>query len=483
MVQDLRTFLASYGAEYPEEVMRVSEEVSARWEVTGLAINVDRAFEEPPVLVFERLRNHLGEPAIARHVVNLTASRARACRFVGAEPHTLGRELYRKGLASGGIAPVTVGRAEAPVKANVMRGEAIDLYRFGPLIHHQMDAGPYISAGFVLCYDLETGVDNSVMQRGWIIARDEIRWWPGALSDNYRILQQYERQGRDMPIACWIGHHPAAQVGSELSVPRGQSHLRAAGGVLAEPIRLVPSETLGDAFLVPADAEVVIEGVVPAGERRPEGPFGESYGHTGGQHWNPYIRVTAVTYRDDPYWVSSLLSHKDESSGVMLEKRSMIALEIARKAVGSVVDVRNSGHPGIFYVQVESPRPGEAIEAGLAVAASKDAMKMVIVVDADIDIYDHADIWLALASRVQWDRDIVVIPGGRGAPTDPSIPAENQTAKIVVDATKPAGRPFAPRNTVPAEVVRKMTVEAYVTPERRGAVRAPVAAGEPGRAG
>ena len=84
--------------------------------------------------------------------------------------------------------------------------------------------------------------------------------------------------------------------------------------------------------------------------------------------------------------------------------------------------------------------------------------------DADIDIYDEQDIWLALASRVQWDTDIHVIPGGRGASTDPSLIKDGVSAKIVVDATKPlpSERPYSERNSVPKEVLEKIKLEDYV---------------------
>lgn len=463
MAKDLRTFLREYKEAFPDGVVYIEKEINAKWEVTALVTHADKYWHEPPIFIFHNLINHEGVKSPYKSIVNLFASKTRCCWAIGSDERHYSRDLYRKGIEQG-KKPVVIDRSEAPVKQNIKLGKDINLYDFAPLVHHYLDPGPYISCGFMLCYDPDTGIDNCTIQRGWVAAKDEIRWWPIKQSDNNRILQKYEERGQDMPIACWIGHHPAAMLGCNLGVAPGESHLKAGSGVLGEPIRMVPSETLGDDFLVPADAEVVIEGIVPAGKRKPEGPFGEAWGHTGGQRWNPYIRVTAVTHRDDPYWISNMISHKDEWSGSFSDKRSMVALEIARKAVPTVVDVRNSPHPGIVFVEIDKKRPGEAIEAGLAVAASKYGNKMVIVVDTDIDIYDEQDIWLALASRVQWDRDIYVIPGGRGASTDPSILKDGVTAKIVIDATKPlpSERPFPVRNTVPEEVLEKIKLEDYV---------------------
>ena len=82
----------------------------------------------------------------------------------------------------------------------------------------------------------------------------------------------------------------------------------------------------------------------------------------------------------------------------------------------------------------------------------------------DIDIYDEEDIWLALSSRVQWDRDIHVIPGGRGAGTDPSLLIDGVTAKMIIDATKPlpTERPFSSRNTVPADILKRIKLQDYI---------------------
>lgn len=463
MARDLRSFLREYEEAFPQGVVRIEKAISAHLEVTALVIHADQHWEEPPVFLLQNVINHEGVRSPHASIVNLFASRRRCCWAVGTDSRFYARHLYHRGIEQG-VDPVEIERSQAPVKQNIRVGEAVDLYAFAPLVHHSLDPGPYTSSGSWLCYDPDTGIDNSTIQRGWIAKKNEIRWWPIQQSDNHRILQKWEERGKDLPIACWIGHHPAAMIGCNLGVASGHSHLRAAGGVLGEPLRMVASETLGKDFLVPADAEIVMEGIVTAGRRAPEGPFGEAWGHTGGQRWNPVVQVTAVTYRDHPYWISNMISHKDEWSGSFADKRTMVALEIAQKAVPTVKDVRNSPHPGVVFVQLDKKRPGEAIEAGLAAAASKYGNKMIIVVDTDIDIYDEQDIWLALAARVQWDTDIHVIPGGRGASTDPSLIQDGVSAKIVIDATKPlpSERPFAARNSVPREILEKIHLQDYV---------------------
>jgi UbiD family decarboxylase len=132
-------------------------------------------------------------------------------------------------------------------------------------------SGRFLTEGFFLSFNRNV-VDNSALQRGWLADRDEIRVFLGPSTHNAHNLRQYEENGEDMPAAYWIGHHPLALLGAATHVGPDESHYETAGGTLGAPLRLVPSETLGDKFFVPADAEVVIEGYMPKGSANPRDP-------------------------------------------------------------------------------------------------------------------------------------------------------------------------------------------------------------------
>jgi UbiD family decarboxylase len=142
-----------------------------------------------------------------------------------------------------------------------------------------------------------------------LAGRDEVRVWLAPNSHNAHNLRYCEDAGEDMPAAYWIGHHPLALLGAANHVGPEESHYETAGGTLGSPLRLVVSETLGEKFLVPADAEVVIEGYMPKGQRKPEGPLGEYTRHVGPQRWGPLLKVTAVTHRRDAYWDDVMVGH------------------------------------------------------------------------------------------------------------------------------------------------------------------------------
>src|SRR5208283_505757 len=102
-----------------------------------------------------------------------------------------------------------------------------------------------------------------------------------------------------MPVLVWIGYHATAISGGQSRLAYPESHYPAMGGVIGEPLRLVPSESFGEELMVLADAELVIEGYVPRDVFEAEGPFGEYPGYSGPQRLSNNIEVTSVTYRRD----------------------------------------------------------------------------------------------------------------------------------------------------------------------------------------
>jgi 4-hydroxy-3-polyprenylbenzoate decarboxylase len=155
-----------------------------------------------------------------------------------------------------------------------------------------------------------------------------------------------------------------------------------------------------------------------------------------------------------------MVSHKDMQ--VFNSWREVIILEAAKRAVPTTQNVFMPV-PGIVFLQIKQTRRNQGREAGLAALAAVEGSKHIFVVDDDIDIYNMHDILTAIASRSQWDRDVIIVPRGRGIGTDPSISEEATTAKAVIDCTKPVPpQPFEPRNSVPAEVMKRVRLEDWV---------------------
>ena len=175
------------------------------------------------------------------------------------------------------------------------------------------------------------------------------------------------------------------------------------GGIAAAPFRLVPSETWGDAFLVPADAELLIEGEIPANVREVEGPFGEFTGYYGPQRVRPVIDVTAITHRRD-----AILQHAFVGPPRQLDSRRHSE---GRHGLQHGQGHRPHGESRALRAVRELPvqllhlhrqeGPGETKQAALAAFGAVDFVKNIIVVDADIDPFNEQEVMFAVATRTQ----------------------------------------------------------------------------------
>ena len=464
-MKDLRTFLDDYSKLSPEEIVSISEPVDAKWVAAAVATKAERSCKTVPVLIFNQIRLLNGKISAYPAVVNLLSSRRRLAWTIGSSFERFGIDLSDRIRRK--TKPVVVAKKEAPVKEVVKREGEVDLREYPALVQHAWDPGPYITAGFLTCYDPDTGIDNCALQRGWIKGAREVRIHIGAHSHNGTIYSKHEEAKKDMRAVYWIGHHPAAYLGAEVKLRFPESHYEAVGGALGEPFRLVPSETLGDDFLVPADAEVVIEGIIPRDKRRPEAPFGEHLGYFGGQTWSPYMEVTCVTHRARPYWLTVLCSHLDEREGIGGARREGTLYEILKKAVPNVLNVyRPPSCPIHLYIQLKKRKDADARQAILAALSAPEGIKHVFVFDEDINIFDESEVLWAIGTRSQWDKDLVVIPNCSNAGLDPSCEDVGSGTRAGIDCTKPAAREsFEQRTFIPEEVMNQVAIEKYISPE------------------
>jgi 2,5-furandicarboxylate decarboxylase 1 len=464
-MKDLRSFLSDYEKAFPKDVLHLDMPLKAEYECSSIA----EQFEELnrfPVLVFENVINMKGERSKFRCVTGLLGDRKKMAFAIGSTWEDVAID-WRKRIQDHRIDPVIVPRKDAPCKQNI-RIHDLDLYDLPILRHHTLDPGPYLTAGMFTCYDPETGVENSAAHRGFIAGPKEIRTMLTPHTHNAIIQRRHEKNGKEMKVAYWVGHHPAAWMGCQSRIEFPGSHFKAAGALLNEPLRLVQSETLGDDFLVPADAEFVIEAILRPGKRDLEGPFGEYARYYGPQRLSHVLEVTAITHRDEAI-MHAFMVGMNNNLGSTQEEGTIYS--IVKQVVPEVkrVYVPVSG-AGRFhaYIQIRKTREGQPKEAILSALTASEMTKHVIVVDDDIDVFNERWVLWAVATRSQWDKDLVVVPGCRGA-LDPSSGGEGGfvTTKGGIDATKPAPpKKFPLRVGLPKEVREKVKIEKLLGPEK-----------------
>ena len=450
-ILDLRSFLAGEAT----SVFRPGAPVSTVHEITALQYALEKQ-NRRPIIVIDKPVLADGRVSSLSVVCNLTASRALVAKSLGINDHRTSASIYAKRTGNP-ISPVILTSDTAPVQEIVVEGDAVDLTALPAVKQHSFDPGPYLTAAHATTYDPDTGVDNTAIQRCWIKGKRRMSYYPYPASHNNRNMRKFWAKGQDCPVAFWIGHHPAVLMGTQAKLGYPESHWSACGGVIGEPLRLVPSRTFGSKIMVPADAEIVIEGVIPREVLEADGPFGEYTGYSGPQVAAPVCEVTCITMRAGAMYhdYGSGLTDMLVPDNMVMEGKLYNMVKTVAPSLANVY-VPAQGRRFHAYFQFGKAGPGEVRDA-LTAAIAYRRLKLAIAVDEDIDIFDDSEMFFALATRVQWSRDSFCIDGLSGSLLDPSTPMGAKTlSKMAIDATLPlssslgAPSPVPPRSTVPA---------------------------------
>ena len=467
MAKDLRQFLDVLERKYPHELVRVSRPIDpARFEVTALLQHLENAGKFP-LLLFENPVNLHGRPSGFPLASNVFALRRRCSLALDMDPADWRRPLSLEYARRENelIEPEVVPAPAAPVKEVQVRGDDVDLRALPIVRHHEMDPAPYIDMAVVM-RDPDGGFYNTAFLRNMYQGprRLGVHMSP---RHNWQIFRKYESHDTPTPCAIIMSHHPAFYLGALNVSPFGVNDYARIGGIMGEPVRLVPSETWGEEFLVPADAEMVIEGQVLPAVREVEAPFGEFTGYYGPQRLRPVIEVTALTHRRGATLQHIFVGHRDNRilGGIPKEGSLFNAIHGVVPTVRAVHFALSGCCRFNCYISVDKRVDGETKQAALIALGACDFVKNVIVLDADIDVFNEEEVLWAVATRVQADRDVDILKDVKGNTLDPSQTDEIMTAKMIIDATKPARRPFAARLRVPDAAMRAMDPRAFIPPD------------------
>ncbi|MGH7279280.1 MAG: UbiD family decarboxylase [Candidatus Rokuibacteriota bacterium] len=450
MAQDLRSFVETIKRKKPEDFLVVSKEVDPRYEITALVAKLEREGRRRPVLLFENVRG-TRFPVLT----NLHASRSRLATAMNAAPEAM-LPAYLRAMEAP-IPPRVL--PTGPVKEVVLTGDRIDMRALPQIVHHDRDAGPFVTAAISFARAPASETWNCAYNRLMLKDRDttSIHLTSGKhLWEFHRIA---EARDEPLPVAFAIGVHPAIALGALAIGGIDEDERAIMGALLGEPLELVPCETSD--VLVPAAAEMVIEAEILPHERTPEGPFGEFTGYSLGERQREVVKVKAITHRAGAWFQDISVAHLDHLllSTIPMEANLYRAV---RAMVPSVKAVRVPG-PFTCYVAIEQRLPGQAKNAMLSVLGADLYMKRVVVVDHDVDVFDDRQVNWAIATRCQPDRDITIVTRARGSDLDPSTQEDGYTAKWGVDATaKPSLAGYTPRHGFPPDVWQRIDPRDYL---------------------
>ena len=313
-----------------------------------------------------------------------------------------------------------------------------DLTRLPIPTHSPLDAGPFITAGVVIARDPESGRHNLSYNRMQIYGPDRA----GISMNIWRHIKAFfdkiEPQGKNLPFCVALGPDPVVMMAAAFRYDGDEYDI--AGSLRGAPIPVVRAMTCD--VLVPAYSEIILEGEVLAGERQMEGPMAEFTGHYSGADPKHIARITAITHRAKPiFQTMNGGGYEHVSVGNMITREPLLE-RFVRHISPRIRAVHLPPYAAGFtaIIALDKPEPGEAKNVALAAMAAHVNFKTVIVVDADVDIFDPADVMWALSTRARWDRGFAAIPGAHGNELDPSSDEHGIVAKAIIDATLPAER-------------------------------------------
>ncbi len=465
MSKDLRTFLKQVKEAGPDFYVEVQRPVKPIYETWVIQEKLGREGRFP-VIYYPKI-----EGSQFPLVNNLFGSWKLFGMALGMDPkHSSVSDIfheYRKRKEKR-IPFKTVSPSEAPVKEVILRGKEVDLDLL-PIIHHAVeDSGKYISSGQLVCKDPDTGILNVGIYRMELKGKDRLGCMFIPAQHARYILRRHADLGKPMEIAVYVGHHPAVTAGAEFTGSFDVCEFDVAGGYLGEPLEVVKAETVD--VLVPAYAEIVIEGVIDPQHTAVDGPFAEWTGYYGEQSECFLIQAQTITMRHAPIyhdltngcWEHPMLNSIGFTGAVY---------DAVARVVPSVKNVYlpPSGRGVITaYISISKRIEGEGKRAGLAAINSAASVKIAVIVDEDIDVYNEEDVMWAVATRVHPDLDIDVIPRLAGGKLDPTSYDETRlkrgamTSKMVIDATKKIGLPFPSRIVPPEGPWEKIKLKDYI---------------------
>src|SRR6202040_507429 len=352
------------------------------------------------------------------------------------------------------IAPVTV--TAAPCQEVVIKGDALRAPNGGlkslpvPISTPGYDAAPYLTATLCITADPETGVRNMGTYRAQLKATDRLGVRMAARiggAGGYLHWQKYRKLKKPMPIAIVVGCAPVVMFTGPQKLPIDLDEMAVAGGLAGAPIRGVKAVSVD--LDVPADAEIVVEGLIDPELLEPEGPFGESHGLVALEGYNMSMQVTAITHKKNPVWVSILSEVTPSESSVMkrvaYEPRYLAHLRdtLAIKGVRRVAMHETlSNLRKILFVQFAPGVPRTEIWRALHGAATlqADIGKYVIGVSEDIDPDNLDAVFWSLAYRANPIEDVHIAPY-RSAGHGPKSEGGGAESTMLIDATQKTADP------------------------------------------
>ncbi|TLX80857.1 MAG: UbiD family decarboxylase [Thaumarchaeota archaeon] len=414
---DLRTYLDQI--KKLNELSIVKTKVSTKYEIAAITskINCGNA------ILFENIKE-----SKFRLVANLVGTRARFAKAVNSKES----DIHQKVIS----AIERVKKPKITSKAKFMENRSRDLSILPIVTHFEKEPGPFITSSIIYTQNQETRTQNSSFHR--LMPLDKIHFSVRMVEGRHlhRTFRYAKEHGEDLKVAITVGVHPAISIAGAYQAEWGKDELEIANAILENKLTLTKVPYSG--IKIPSGAEIVMEGRILRDKTHKEWMVEMLRTHDFKRE-QPVFELENLYYRNNPIFHDILSGYSEHRLLMGMPIEAKLNRDVRKEFPRTKKVVMSDGGCNWLHavVQISKKKNSDAKKVIEKTFAVHRSLKMVTVVDEDIDPTDAESVEYAMATRFQADKDLTIIEKVRGSSLDPSSDQKNLlTAKLGIDATR-----------------------------------------------
>ena len=421
MIVDMRSFLQQI--KKTNDLFTVKKKVSTKYEIAAVTEKLDGS----KAALFENIQG-----SKFKLVSNLVGSRDRFAQAIGSKKSEINQKIV-KAISS-------AKKPKISTTAKFFENSSNDISILPIVTHFQNESGPFITSSILYTKNLETKSQNSSFHRLMPIGKNQfsIRMVEGR--DLHRSFMFAKKHGEDLPIAITVGVHPAISIASAFQAEWGKNELEIANSLLNNKLTLTKCPITR--MLVPSTTEIVMEGKILQDKTYKEWMV-EMLRTYDMPRSAPVIEIEKLYFRNNAIYHDILSGYSEARllMGIPIESKLNGKLKKIFPQIKQVILTSGGANWLHAVVQISKTKSTNVKKIINETFANHRSLKMVTVVDDDIDPTDAVAVEFAMATRFQADKDLVIIKNVRGSSLDPSSDQKKlRTTKMGIDATIPASR-------------------------------------------
>jgi len=421
MTVDMRSFLQQI--KKSDDLFTVKKRVSTKYEIAAVTEKLDGS----KAALFENVKG-----SKFKLISNLVGSRDRFAQAIGSKKSDINQKIVK-----------AISSAKKPrisSTAKFFENISKDISILPIVTHFQNESGPFITSSILYTKNQETKSQNSSIHRLMPIGKNQfsIRMVEGR--DLHRSFMFAKKHGEDLPIAITVGVHPAISIASAFQAEWGKNELDIANSLLNNKLTLTKCPITR--MLVPSTTEIVMEGKILQDKTYKEWMV-EMLRTYDMPRSAPVIEIEKLYFRNNAIYHDILSGYSEARllMGIPIESKLNGIMKKRFPQTKQVILTSGGANWLHAVVQISKTKSTNVKKIINETFASHRSLKMVTVVDDDIDPTDAVAVEFAMATRFQADKDLVIIKNVRGSSLDPSSDQKKlRTAKMGIDATIPASR-------------------------------------------